>query len=174
MHDKIAGKTDKFELLVARASTMGAIETIIVHPCEATALESAIAAAKAGLIIPIIVAPQRKLAAIAASIGLDLTGIELIDVPHSHAAAAKSVSLIRAGRGELLMKGSLHSDELLHAVTDREIGLRTERRSGKYLSRLGRQTRYCSECHRPAYRPETRRTARRHSIGRRNGYTEDS
>ncbi len=128
MHDKIAGKTDKFELLVARASTMGAIETIIVHPCEATALESAIAAAKAGLIIPIIVAPQRKLAAIAASIGLDLTGIELIDVPHSHAAAAKSVSLIRAGRGELLMKGSLHSDELLHAVTDREIGLRTERR----------------------------------------------
>lgn len=119
---------DKFEQLVARASTLGAITTIVVHPCEATALDCVVEAKKAGLIDPIIVAPQRKLAAIAAAAGLDLTGIEVIDVAHSHAAAEKAVSLVRAGRGELLMKGSLHSDELLHEVTARETGLRTERR----------------------------------------------
>ena len=119
---------DKFTRLVGRASAAGAIRTIVVHPCEATALHSVIEARKAGLITPIIVAPQRKLADIAATAGVDLTGIELVDAPHSHAAAAQAVALIQAGHGELLMKGSLHSDELLHEVTAKDGGLRTERR----------------------------------------------
>jgi phosphate acetyltransferase len=119
---------DKFTRLVERANAAGAIRTIVVHPCETTALQSVIDATKARLIIPIIVAPQRKLAAIAETASIDLTGIELVDAPHSHAAAAQAVALIQAGHGELLMKGSLHSDELLHEVTAKEGGLRTERR----------------------------------------------
>lgn len=128
MQEPAGSAPDKFTRLVGRASAAGAIRTIVVHPCEAIALQSVIEARKAGLIIPIIVAPLRKLAAIAETAGVDLTGIELIDAPHSHAAAAQAVALIQAGHGELLMKGSLHSDELLHEVTAKEGGLRTERR----------------------------------------------
>jgi len=133
MHDAAtaaadSAPADKHSRLIARARAAGALATVVAHPCEATALHSVIDATKAGLILPIIVAPLGKLAEIAAASGIDLAGIELVDVPHSHAAAAKAVELIRAGRGELLMKGSLHSDELLQAVTAQEGGLRTERR----------------------------------------------
>lgn len=128
MQDSNGSSTDKFVRLVERARSAGALSTIVVHPCEMTALRSVIDAAEAGLISPIIVAPQPKVAAIAKTAGIDLSKIEIIDVPHSHAAAAKAVELIQAGRGELLMKGSLHSDELLHEVTAKEGGLRTERR----------------------------------------------
>ena len=128
MQENSGPAADKFTRLVDRARSAGALSTIVVHPCEATALQSAIDARKAGLIAPIIVAPQPKLAAIAEAAAIDLAGIEIVDVPHSHAAAAKAVELIHTGRGELLMKGSLHSDELLHEVTAKEGGLRTERR----------------------------------------------
>ncbi|MDX6748345.1 bifunctional enoyl-CoA hydratase/phosphate acetyltransferase [Geminicoccaceae bacterium 1502E] len=119
---------EKYERLVALTREITAMPTVVAHPCDETSLRAAVEAAAAGIIEPVLVAPLGKLRAIAAASGLSLEGIELVDAPHSHAAAEKAVELVRAGRGELLMKGSLHSDELLSAVTARETGLRTERR----------------------------------------------
>jgi len=85
-------------------------------------------AAQAGMIAPILVGPKDRIAGLAKSLGLDISGLEIIDVPHSQAAAEKAVELVRTGKAELLMKGSLHSDELLSAVAKRETGLRTGRR----------------------------------------------
>jgi phosphotransacetylase len=99
----------------------------VAHPCEETALAGAIEAAEHGLITPILVGPKAKIAEIAKRTKTDLAGYEVIDVAHSHDAATKAVQLVREGQAELLMKGSLHSDELLAAVVSRE-GLRTERR----------------------------------------------
>ena len=105
-----------------------AVPTAVAHPCEATALSGAVEAAKRGLIVPLLVGPAARIAETAASAGIDLGDLEIIDVPHSHAAAAKAVELIREGRAEILMKGSLHTDELMAAVVSREGGLRTARR----------------------------------------------
>lgn len=102
--------------------------TAVVHPCEAGALQGALESARLGLIAPILVGPREKIEAVATAAGLELGDLPLEDVPHSHAAAARSVALVREGRATLLMKGSLHSDELLHEVLAREGGLRTERR----------------------------------------------
>jgi phosphotransacetylase len=99
-----------------------------VHPCEQSALAGAAEAAAEGLIIPIYVGPKARIAEIAAKGGIDLRGAEIIDAPHSHAAAQQAVALVREGRAELLMKGSLHTDELLGAVVARDSGLRTGRR----------------------------------------------
>jgi phosphate acetyltransferase len=85
-------------------------------------------AAEAGLIVPILVGPKAKIEAVATKCGIDLKGVEIVDVAHSHEAAAKAVEIVRSGRAEVLMKGSLHSDELLSAVANKETGLRTERR----------------------------------------------
>ena len=85
-------------------------------------------AAEAGIIIPIFVGPKTRICNLAKSLDLDIEGIEIIDAPNSHAAAEKAVEIVRAGKAQLLMKGSLHSDELLGAVTKRETGLRTARR----------------------------------------------
>lgn len=119
---------DHYQALLNRCAEIGPLPTIVVHPCEANALRGALEATQAGLITPILVGPRQKIAATASEAGLDIDGLTVEDVPHSHAAAERGVALIRQGRGELLMKGSLHSDELLHAVADRENGLRTERR----------------------------------------------
>ncbi|WP_313303672.1 bifunctional enoyl-CoA hydratase/phosphate acetyltransferase [Stutzerimonas balearica] len=102
--------------------------TAVVHPCEAGALQGALESARLGLIAPILVGPREKIKAVATAAGLDLGDLPLEDVPHSHAAAERGVALVREGRAGMLMKGSLHSDELLHAVLAREHGLRTERR----------------------------------------------
>ncbi|MCK0209416.1 phosphate acetyltransferase [Starkeya koreensis] len=118
----------KYERLIARAAGVGALPTAVAHPCDASSLRGALDAAKAGLIIPILVGPQARIRAVAEAEGLDLTGIEIVDAPHSAASAARAVELVRAGRAFFLMKGSLHSDELLGAVTARETGLRTGRR----------------------------------------------
>jgi phosphate acetyltransferase len=91
-------------------------------------LKGVVEAAESGIIAPIIVAPAAKVRSVARSVGLDVAGIDLIDVPHSRAAAEKAVELVRAGKAELLMKGSLHSDELLAEVAKRDTGLRTGRR----------------------------------------------
>jgi phosphotransacetylase len=104
------------------------VPTAVAHPCEQTALAGAIEAAEKGLITPILVGPTAKIEAIARASGIDLRGIQIVDVPHSQASASKAVELIREGRAELLMKGSLHTDELLGAVVARETGLRTGRR----------------------------------------------
>jgi phosphate acetyltransferase len=120
--------TGKYEQLLARCKELPPIPTAVVHPCEETALAGAVEAASLGLISPIYVGPARRITEIAAKAGLALGHAEVVDVPHSHAAAAKAVELVRTGRAELLMKGSLHSDELLGAVVARDSGLRTGRR----------------------------------------------
>ena len=102
--------------------------TIVAHPCDETSLRGATEAAEAGIIVPILVGPAAKIRSVAQSFGLDISRFEIVDAPHSHAAAEKAVLLIREGKGELLMKGSLHTDELLQCVTSSATGLRTERR----------------------------------------------
>lgn len=120
--------TGKYEQLLSRCSELAPIPTAVAHPCEASALSGAIEAGRLGLTIPILVGPRRKIEEVARSADIDLGSTEIIDAPHSHAAAAKAVEIVREGRAELLMKGSLHSDELLAAVVSREGGLRTGRR----------------------------------------------
>jgi phosphate acetyltransferase len=118
----------KYERLIARAKQVPAATTIVVHPCEETALRGPIQAAEAGIIVPILVGPAAKIAAVAREHRLDIDRFEIVDVPHSDAAAAKAVELIHQSKGELLMKGSLHTDELMREVTSSKTGLRTERR----------------------------------------------
>jgi phosphate acetyltransferase len=118
----------KYERLIARAKQVPAATTVVVHPCEETALRGPIEAAEAGIIKPILVGPAAKIADVAREHGLDIGRFELIDVPHSDAAAAKAVELIHQSKGELLMKGSLHTDELMREVTSSKTGLRTARR----------------------------------------------
>jgi phosphate acetyltransferase len=111
-----------------RCGSLEPVPTAVAHPCEATALAGAVEAAKKWLIVPILVGPAARIEATAESAGVDLGGLEIVDVPHSHAAAAKAVELVREGRVEILMKGSLHTDELMAAVVARDKGLRTSRR----------------------------------------------
>jgi phosphate acetyltransferase len=118
----------KYERLIARAKQVPAATTIVVHPCDETSLRGAIDAAGSGIIAPILVGPVKKLAAVADKFRIDISGVEKVDTPHSDAAAAKAVQLIHEGKGELLMKGSLHTDELMRAVTASAHGLRTARR----------------------------------------------
>jgi phosphate acetyltransferase len=118
----------KYDRLIVRARGVPAATTIVVHPCDETSLRGALEAAETGIIRPILVAPAAKVLAVAREHGLDIKSFELVDVPHSDAAAAKAVELIHAAKGELLMKGSLHTDELMRAVTASGTGLRTARR----------------------------------------------
>jgi len=120
--------TGKYEQLLLKCQKLDAVSTAVAHPCEETALSGALDAAKHGLIVPILVGPRAKIESTAKSAGIDLGNWEIVDVPHSHAAAVKAVELLREGRAELLMKGSLHTDELMAAVVSREGGLRTARR----------------------------------------------
>ena len=120
--------TGKYEQLVARCKSLAAVTTAVVHPCEQSALAGAAEAAAEGLITPIYVGPKARITEIAKKGGIDLGAAEIIDAPHSHAAAQQGVALVREGRAELLMKGSLHTDELLGAVVARDSGLRTGRR----------------------------------------------
>jgi phosphate acetyltransferase/phosphate butyryltransferase len=117
-----------YEMLMDACKTLEAITVAVVHPCDDASLTSAIDAAKAGLIIPLLVGPVARIRAVAAKEGIDLRPYRIIDVEHSHAAAAKSVELVRSGEAEALMKGSLHTDELLAEVVNKVTGLRTNRR----------------------------------------------
>lgn len=118
----------KYDHLIERCRAISPTPTVVVHPCDETSLMGAVAAAGLGIITPILVGPRRKIEAVAASAGADIARFRLEDVPHSHAAAARGVELIRAGEAALLMKGSLHTDELMHEVTSSATGLRTGRR----------------------------------------------
>ena len=118
----------KYEQLLALCSGLAPATTAVAHPCEASALAGALDAARLKLIVPILVGPAAKIASVAKEAGLSLDGVRIVDVPHSHAAAAKAVELVRAGEAEVLMKGSLHTDELMSAVVAKEVGLRTGRR----------------------------------------------
>ena len=120
--------TGKYERLLTRCESLAPVPTAVAHPCEATALSGALEAAARGLIVPLLVGPAARIAETAESAGITLGDAQIVDVPHSHAAAAKAVELIREGKAEILMKGSLHTDELMGAVVSREGGLRTSRR----------------------------------------------
>jgi phosphate acetyltransferase len=130
MPDLPANETalSKYDRLIAAARSDEPVVTIVAHPCDATSLRGAIDAAAEGLIAPVLVGPKAKILAVAAECGIDLSAHEIVDAPHSHAAAAKAVALIREGKGELLMKGSLHTDELMREVAASATGLRTGRR----------------------------------------------
>jgi phosphate acetyltransferase len=118
----------KYERLIGRAKQVPPATTIIVHPCDETSLRGAIEAAELGIIIPVLVGPRDKIAAVAAAHGLDIGRFEVVDAAHSEEAAAKAVQLVHQAKGELLMKGSLHTDELMRAVASSKTGLRTARR----------------------------------------------
>src|SRR4029079_12985878 len=120
--------TGKYEALLERCRSLPPVPTAVAYPCEESALAGPAQAARQKLIAPILVGPANKIAETARTAGLDLGGIEIIDVPDAHAAAEKAVALVREGRAEVLMKGSLHTDELLSAVVARDKGLRTGRR----------------------------------------------
>jgi phosphate acetyltransferase len=122
------GRHEKYDRLIAAAKSLQPIATAVAHPCDETSLKGAVEAGEAGLIKPILVGPKSKIAAVAKEFSLDLGKIEIVDVPHSQAAAEKAVELVRIGKADLLMKGSLHTDELLSEVMKRETGLRTGRR----------------------------------------------
>ncbi len=114
--------------LVARCKGIAPALTAVVHPCDAESLEGAAEAAAQGLIVPVLVGPEAKIRAAAAAANLDISSFRLVPVPHSHAAAAEAVAMARRGEVEALMKGSLHTDELMHEVLQDKTGLRTGRR----------------------------------------------
>jgi phosphate acetyltransferase len=114
--------------LLAAAQGLAPLLTAVVHPCDALSLGGALEAAKKKLITPLLVGPEKKVRAAAEAAKLSLDGIELVDVAHSHAAAACAVHMVRQGRAKAIMKGAQHTDELMTAVVDKEKGLRTARR----------------------------------------------
>jgi phosphate acetyltransferase len=118
----------KYDRLIALAKAIPAATTVVAHPCDESSLRGVADAAEAGIIKPILVGPSAKIKAVAFKHGIDIGKYELVDVSHSEEAAAKAVELIHAARGEILMKGSLHTDEIMRSVTAKVGGLRTERR----------------------------------------------
>ena len=114
--------------LLARCAGLAPVPTAVAHPCDPVAIEAAAEAAARGLISPILVGPPHKIHAAAQAAKVDISGFRLVAAPHSHAAAAQAVAMVRAGEAGLLMKGSLHTDELMHQVLAVDTGLRTGRR----------------------------------------------
>jgi phosphate acetyltransferase len=121
-------KHEKYERLLQHARRFPPVPTAVAHPCDESSLTGALDAAKMGLIAPILLGPQARIEGVAAKAGLKLAGFTMVDTEHSHASAAEAVRLVREGKAECLMKGSLHTDELMGAVVSREGGLRTARR----------------------------------------------
>ncbi len=118
----------KYQQLLDACQGLRPTVTAVVHPCDAVAIEGAIGAARLGLIDPILVGPVQRIRDAALKAGIDISAYPIVDAPHSHAAADKAVELVLQGKVEALMKGSLHTDEVMGAVVRRENGLRTERR----------------------------------------------
>ncbi|MCC6608977.1 MAG: phosphate acetyltransferase [Burkholderiales bacterium] len=121
-------KHDKYEHLIALCKSLPPTPTAVAHPCDRSSLEAALDAAKEGLIAPILVGPAARIKSVAAESKLDINGHRIVGTAHSHESAEKAVELVRLGEAEALMKGSLHTDELMAAVVKRETGLRTARR----------------------------------------------
>jgi phosphate acetyltransferase len=120
--------TDVFARLLKRCEDMPPVLTAVVHPCDQDSLLGPLESARRGLIVPVLVGPQAKIHAVAQAAGADLTGLRIVDTEHSHEAAARAVAMARAGEVQALMKGSLHTDELMGAVVAAATGLRTARR----------------------------------------------
>jgi len=121
-------KHAKYQKLIEYCRAIPPTPTAVAHPCDQSSLEGATEAARLGLIAPTLVGPRERILALAKSRGIDLSQVQIVDVPHSEAAAAAAVQLVREGKAEALMKGSLHTDELMAAVVKRDTGLRTARR----------------------------------------------
>ncbi|EXI82367.1 MAG: Phosphate acetyltransferase [Candidatus Accumulibacter appositus] len=119
---------DHFDSFVERCAKLPPVAVAVVHPCDESSLGAALEAARESLIEPILVGPLERLRAVAEQFGFDLSGVRVEDVAHSHAAAFRAVELVRLGEAAALMKGSLHTDELMAEVVSRQTGLRTERR----------------------------------------------
>ena len=126
--DGVATRHERYEQLIAAAQKQAAIKVAVVHPCDESSMRGVGEAMRLRLIEPILVGPVERIRRAADQVGLDIGGVELVDAEHSHAAAAKAVELVHAGRAEALMKGSLHTDELMGAVVSKASGIRTERR----------------------------------------------
>ena len=119
---------EKYQRLIDYCKALPPTPTAVAHPCDESSLRGAVDAAKMGLIAPILVGPRARIEAVAKQCGLDIAGLPIVDTEHSVASAEKAVALVREGKAEALMKGSLHTDELMGAVVRRETGLRTARR----------------------------------------------
>ncbi len=119
---------EKFHKLIATAQKHQPVKVAVAHPCDQVSLESVVEAAKLRLVEPILVGPQERIREVAAQHGLDISSFEIVDAEYSQDSAAKAVELVREGRAEALMKGSLHTDEIMSAVVKRDTGLRTSRR----------------------------------------------
>ena len=126
-HIQLFDPEARFKALLAKGAGLQALRCAVVHPCDPESLSGALDAARHGLIVPVLIGPASKIDKVAADAGLDLTSIERVNVPHSHAAAETAAALAAKGNVAILMKGSLHTDELLHAVLA-EPALRTGRR----------------------------------------------
>ncbi|MDO5757335.1 MAG: bifunctional enoyl-CoA hydratase/phosphate acetyltransferase [Rhodobacterales bacterium] len=118
----------QYARLIAATETLEPVRTAVVHPCDALSLTGALDAAHRGMIVPVLVGPRMRIEDAAKEAGCSLDGFEIIDAPHSHAAAAQAVALVRAGKVAAVMKGALHTDELMEALVHTTLGLRTERR----------------------------------------------
>jgi phosphate acetyltransferase len=117
-----------YDALIALTADIQPVSCAVAHPCDAASLQGMAEAREHGILAPILVGPEGKIRAAAANAHISLDGLRIVDAPHSHAAAEAAVGLVRSGDAQLLMKGSLHTDELMHAVVDKAAGLRTERR----------------------------------------------
>ena len=118
-------KHEKYQRLLDFCKTLPPTPTAVAHPCDESSLRGAADAAKLGLIAPILVGPRARIEGVAKQYGIDIAGLPIVDAEHSHDAADKAVALVREGKAEALMKGSLHTDELMGAVVRRDSGLRT-------------------------------------------------
>jgi phosphate acetyltransferase len=128
MSDSKSVAHDKYERLVKAARAHAKIKVAVAHPCDDVSLHGAVEAARLHLIDPILVGPPERIRDTAAQAGIDIGGLEIVASAHSHESAAKAVELVTSGRVEALMKGSLHTDELMGAVVSRQMGIRTARR----------------------------------------------
>ncbi|MGH8787977.1 MAG: phosphate acetyltransferase [Cupriavidus necator] len=124
----VNAKHEKYQRLIDYCKTIPPTPTAVVHPCDQSSLEGAVEAARLGLIAPILVGPRSRIESAARAAGLDIRDYPIVDAEHSHAAAAAAVQLVRESKAEALMKGSLHTDELMGAVVKGDSGLRTARR----------------------------------------------
>ena len=119
---------EKYQRLLDYCKTLPPTPTAVAHPCDQTSLQGAVDAAGLGLITPILVGPRSRIEDVARKNDIDVSALKIVDAPFSHASAEKAVALVREGKAEALMKGSLHTDELMGAVVKRDTGLRTSRR----------------------------------------------
>lgn len=121
-------KHEKYDALIVASRARTPLRTAVVHPCDENSLIGALEAASLGLIEPVLVGPENRIRALAEGLHLKLGTLQVANVPHSHAAAEKAVQMVRAGEAQALMKGSLHTDELMAEVVRKDVGLRTARR----------------------------------------------